>query len=595
MWTFSLDRLHGGRAARVQHRKPHRRFTPRVQVLEGRTLPSTLTVLNNQDSGPGSLRDTIATAASGDTIDFDPGLAGQTITLMSGQLLLNKSLDIEGPGADQLTISGNHASRVFQVASNTTVSIAGLTMANGYFRTFGDAGAGILNQGTLTLSNSTVANNRADGSESAWGGGIVNRGTLAVLNSAVTGNVTATVSGGGGAGIENYGTLMVVNSNVSNNNGGGGFGGGIQNAGGTVTISGSTLTANVCTSFAGIYNQSGMVTITDSTLSGNMAGFSAGGISNEAMMAIDDSTITGNSAEDGGGGILNDGTLTITNSTIAGNSNNFSSRGGGIWNDGSLSLHNSILAGNTDSGGAPDLYGNLDSSGYNLIGNTSGGSGYTGTDLLNVNPVLGPLQDSGGPTQTMGLLPGSPALNAGDPAQLGVADQRGVVRTGGVNIGAYQASATAFVLTALDTATSGVPFDVTVTAVDPFGQVALGYIGTVTFSTTDPDHGVVLPADYTFTSADQGSVTFSSGVTLITPGVQALTATDAADSTITGSATVTVTTGGDRPALDGLRQARACAADGFIAVFAEPTRHGSWSLGRSGWLSCARESADGMS
>src|SRR5229473_3255862 len=103
-----------------------------------------------------------------------------------------------------------------------------------------------------------------------------------------------------------------------------------------------------------------------------------------------------------------------------------------------------------------------------------------------------------GPTKTHALLAGSPALNAGDPAQLGVADQRGVVRSGGVNIGAYQASASAFVLTAPATVTAGVPFDVTVKAVDTFGQTALGYTGTVTFSTSDLDAGVVLPSAYTF-------------------------------------------------------------------------------------------------
>jgi hypothetical protein len=94
----------------------------------------------------------------------------------------------------------------------------------------------------------------------------------------------------------------------------------------------------------------------------------------------------------------------------------------------------------------------------------------------------------------MALLAGSPALNAGDPSQLGVADQRGVVRSGGVNIGAYQASATAFVVTAPATATAGTPFDLTVTAVDPFGQTALGYTGRVTFTSADA-YGARLPAD----------------------------------------------------------------------------------------------------
>src|SRR5262249_59930182 len=109
--------------------------------------------------------------------------------------------------------------------------------------------------------------------------------------------------------------------------------------------------------------------------------------------------------------------------------------------------------------------------------------------------------------ETMALLAGSPALNAGDPAELGVADQRGVVRSGGVNIGAYQASASAFVLTAPATARAGVPFDLVVTAVDAFGQTAVGYRGTVTFSSGDKHPN--LPDDYTFTAADGGTHTFS--------------------------------------------------------------------------------------
>jgi hypothetical protein len=144
----------------------------------------------------------------------------------------------------------------------------------------------------------------------------------------------------------------------------------------------------------------------------------------------------------------------------------------------------------------------------------------------------------------MALVPGSPALNAGDPGQLGVPDQRGLVRSSGVNIGAYQASATTFVVDAPATVTAGIPFDVTVTAVDPFGQVAVGYGGTVTFSTTDPDPDVVLPADYTFTSDDSGQHTFTDTglgeTTLRTPGEQLLTVTDTADGAITGSAIVTV-------------------------------------------------------
>jgi hypothetical protein len=186
----------------------------------------------------------------------------------------------------------------------------------------------------------------------------------------------------------------------------------------------------------------------------------------------------------------------------------------------------------------------MGSQGHNLLGNPQDASGWVDTDLLHVDAMLGPLQANGGPTQTMALMPGSPALNAGDPAQLGVPDQRGVVRTGGVNIGAYQASASAFVLTAPAKVTAGVPFDLTVTAVDPFGQLAIGYRGTVTFSTTDPDPGVVLPADYTFMADDAGVHTFSDTglgeITLLTHGHQAITATDTADGSIMGQATVKV-------------------------------------------------------
>jgi hypothetical protein len=104
---------------------------PRLLVLEDRTLPSTLTVLTNADSGDGSLRAGIADAQSGDQIVFDPSLQGQTITLTSGELAITKSLDIEGLGADQLAISGNHASRIFDISGGVTVTLAGLTITDG--------------------------------------------------------------------------------------------------------------------------------------------------------------------------------------------------------------------------------------------------------------------------------------------------------------------------------------------------------------------------------------------------------------------------------------------------------------------------------
>src|SRR5262249_41715821 len=157
---------------------------------------------------------------------------------------------------------------------------------------------------------------------------------------------------------------------------------------------------------------------------GARPGVEAGGgaISNIGTLTITDCTLSGNSAGGfGGGAIFNNAlafsAVTVTNSTISGNSaTGADASGGRLRSFTVMHLRNTIIAGNT-APTAPDLYGNFDSQGYDLIGNTQGGSGFDPSDLLNVNPLLGPLQDNGGPTQTMALLAGSPALNAGEPAQ----------------------------------------------------------------------------------------------------------------------------------------------------------------------------------
>src|SRR6516164_5907272 len=114
------------------------RFRPRLEALEDRWLPSTLTVTSPLDNGSsGTLRATIAAAASGDTIVFDNSLNHQTVTLNGNELLINKTLNIQGPGADLLAISGNHLSRVFEVAVVPgalivpQVSLSGLTIRDG--------------------------------------------------------------------------------------------------------------------------------------------------------------------------------------------------------------------------------------------------------------------------------------------------------------------------------------------------------------------------------------------------------------------------------------------------------------------------------
>jgi hypothetical protein len=493
-----------------------RPYRPRLEMLEDRNLLSTFTVDHLADdlvgSGlNGSLRYCLAQATSGnDTITF--GVTG-TLNLTGALPDLAHSISLQGPGANNLTVRRDTGGyyRIFTVDSGTTVSISGLTISNG-------GGGGILNSGMLTLNDTTISGNES----LDRGGGIDNDfpGTLTMNNVIVRGNS----AGYYGGGIYNRGTLTANNATVSLNRvvtdladphyvSGGGI---CNDFGGTVTLTNSTVSGNVALGYDDYSNADG------------------GGISNMGTLTVTNATVSGNGAGGGylippkGGGIYNyylGGTLTLINVTV---SLNNSGAAGGIWAEGTVHARNTVIAGNT-APAATDLAGNLGSQGHNLIGNTQGGSGFDPTDLLNVDPMLGPLQDNGGPTLTHALLAGSPALNAGDPAQLGAADQRGVVRAGGVNIGAYQASASTFVVTVSGTVASGMPFDVTVQAVDIFGQVAFGYRGTVTFSVTDPDPAVVLPPDYTFTPDDPGTHTFTGGFTLITPGSWTLSVADLAN------------------------------------------------------------------
>jgi predicted outer membrane repeat protein len=248
---------------------------PTPQPLTPPQSPDPTLVTNLQDDGVGSLRWAIANAPPGGTITFDRSLRG-TISRPSStptngrDILIGRNLTIRGPGAGVLAISGGNAGRVFDVSKGVIVTISNLTIKNGEPGEGYPNGGGIYNEGTLTLTDSTVSGNRA-----LDGGGIDNAGTLTLINSAVSGNSATNLYASGG-GIYNEGTLTLINSTISGNSAladdphGTGYGGGIDNEG-TLTLSNSTVSSNsASTSGGGIYN-GGRLTLSNSSVSGNRA------------------------------------------------------------------------------------------------------------------------------------------------------------------------------------------------------------------------------------------------------------------------------------------------------------------------------------
>jgi hypothetical protein len=260
-WLRNRTSAHAPRG-RAQGRAAAPRFRPHLEELEGRVVPSVLTVTNTNDHGGGSLRFEIAHAQNGDTVNFAPSLDGQTITLTSGELDIGtakqpRSIQIQGPGDSQLAVSGGGASRVFAVGVGSQVLLSGLTITGG-IGVHSEFGGGISNAGTLTVSGCTVSNNSAQ-----FGGGISNAGTLTVSGCTLSGN-----SATDGGGIYNYGTAMITNSALfGNGNYSAAYGGGIYNGpNGTLTVSGCTVSNN---DPGGIYDAGGTLTVSNTTFSGN--------------------------------------------------------------------------------------------------------------------------------------------------------------------------------------------------------------------------------------------------------------------------------------------------------------------------------------
>jgi hypothetical protein len=373
-------------------RRPAPRFRPHLETLEGRDVPSTLTVTNTLDSGAGSLRAEVTAARSKDTIVFAPGLEGQTITLTSGQLDITQDLTVQGPGAGLLAVSGGNNSRVFEVDGATTkVALSGLTITqgNGVAATDPGVGGGILNNGsTLTLSACVLPGNSA----LVAGGAIDNLGTLTVSGCTLSGNSTTFGGSGGAICNEVLATVTINQSTLLGNSANDatlpdgtvflGSGGALCNVG-TMTVSGCTLSGNsagiggaLCNTVAvvisgGTYTEyAGTLTVRDSLLVGNDAD-EGGAIYNDSLLAVRGSTLSGNTASSFGGGLLNlnEGTATLQECSLSGNS--AGDGGGGIFNSGTLAIKDSKVLGNIAPIGA-DLFTfgavTLDDSSVGVIG-----------------------------------------------------------------------------------------------------------------------------------------------------------------------------------------------------------------------------------
>jgi hypothetical protein len=450
-----------------------------------------------------SLRQALTVAGDGDTVVLPAN--ANPYTLVNGQLTVGASILIEGAGADSSVIKANDSDRVMLINGNTgAVKLQNLTITGGATTRAGGGGVAAGGPGPLVLTGVTVTGNAVAPSTDGFdegGGGIFSIPSLTVIGSQITGN-TATVTqsdgdGGGGGIMVTAGALTIKNSTISDNsatitpgststdnNGGGGL---YLDGTADLTISRSLIQDNTATITAatasgtpadgggGIYQFGTNLLLSDSTVAGNvvhapgLAKSGGGGVFDDGDTSqYLNSTITGNSTDvvpatssgfdnsDGGGGIQLDkvkGGVTIANTTINANIAS-ASVGGGINNNlaTSLDITNSIVAGNTAGVEGGNCDGQIRSDGYNLSDDSSAANSCSLTatgDLVGANPLLGALGDNGGPTPTEALLPGSPAIDAGDPAGctdlLGTplgADQRGVPRPGSAggrcDVGAFE-------------------------------------------------------------------------------------------------------------------------------------------------------------
>ena len=416
---------------------------------DGVTLREALLAANSNASVDGSV------AGSGaDTIVFDPVVFAtpQTLTLTGGWLPISSDVTINGPGAAKLTISGRYANRIFDINSGATATISGLTLTKGSGNT-GNGGGAIQNRGTLILNDSVISGNAATAGFRG-GGGILN---VAGANATIQRTVIKNNAGVYGGGLANYGAAALTDCTIAAN---------------------STIQVGGFSSGGGIYlGPVGTLTMSRCTVVGNSAGDAGalssgfgGGVDVRGTATLENCTISGNSVfggkgNFGGGGIshLRYGSLTLRHCTITGNQDMTGAGGGGLREYGTYALPaavttivSTIIADNatiTDANGADlrttstdpvppqvlatnSLFGILTTEAVLFSDNVN----IKGTQGAPVDPLLLPLANNGGLTETHALRAGSRAIDAGFSPATPATDQRGVPRSMGAtpDIGALE-------------------------------------------------------------------------------------------------------------------------------------------------------------
>jgi trimeric autotransporter adhesin len=353
----------------------------------------------------------------------------------NGDLDIRGSLTIVHPGRGTATIDANKTDRIFDIVGKATVTLDTLRLIAGYSNEEdggGDGGAILVEKGALTLLRSGIAGNRAP-----WVGG-----------------------NGGGIDSDSSGLVKVIESYVSSNDSGGSGGGIEASPNGRMLIQRSIVIGNKAAEAGGVMVFGPPVRIVDSTIADNLASAGpgvegdGGGIlvGNKGRLELTNSTVANNGAYTSGGGIFSDAgsQASINYSTIArnkadvdtmfgGTTGGIHLRTAGVQVAANARIANSIVALNTEAGGVTADCGGIGflGTGINLITSTGQGKCSEGTPIVVANPRIGALRDNGGPTPTIGLLSGSPAIGAAGPGKAPARDQRGVKRSD-PDLGAFE-------------------------------------------------------------------------------------------------------------------------------------------------------------